>query len=243
VWDAVAHAGGLTPDALAALVAARLRLDVADLAAAHPRARRLVPEALARRHQVFPLAEDHQQIVLATSDPNDLGAEQELGFATSRRPVFRVAAPRSLAAAIAAGYRGEAAPAPLVQVGGTGARILLVEDDEVERALARAVLERAGYAITEAADGRAALARLEHDAMALVLTDLRMPHLDGRTLLERLRAAPRTASLPVVVLTSSADPVEEAALIDAGADDYLHKPFDPVLLQARVRAVLRRRAG
>jgi type II secretory ATPase GspE/PulE/Tfp pilus assembly ATPase PilB-like protein/CheY-like chemotaxis protein len=123
---------------------------------------------------------------------------------------------------------------------GTGPAVLLVEDDPVERRLARAVLERGGFEVTEAVNGREALTLCSREArFALVLTDLVMDELDGEGLLRSIRATVNP-ELPVIVLTGSNDQETESRLLDAGADDYLRKPIDPVRLLARIKATLRR---
>ncbi|HEX9109571.1 MAG TPA: ATPase, T2SS/T4P/T4SS family [Longimicrobiales bacterium] len=123
-------------------------------------------------------------------------------------------------------------------------RILLAEDDPVQSRLARGVLEKAGFEVTEAADGHVAWVTLRGTGgFSLVLTDLRMPNLDGTALLERIRGSEATADVPVVVLTSVAEEELEVALLDKGADDYIRKPFEPARLVARVRAALRRAGG
>ncbi len=122
--------------------------------------------------------------------------------------------------------------------------ILLVDDDGVSRALARTLLEKNGFRVTEAADGVAALDRIsDGTGFVLVVLDLDMPRLDGREVLSRLRGAPETAKLPVVVLTGSESMDAEIELMDRGADDYIRKPIDALRFVARVKAALRRAAG
>jgi CheY-like chemotaxis protein len=120
--------------------------------------------------------------------------------------------------------------------------VLLVDDEEQDRALARNVLERMGFQVVEATDGAAAQSAIEKgdEDYSLVIMDLYMPGMDGTALLRTLRQSLSTQSLPVIVLTSSANPRDELELLEAGADDYLVKPIDAGRLEARVRAVLRR---
>ena len=73
-----------------------------------------------------------------------------------------------------------------------------------------------------------------------MVLDLDMRKVGGREVLQRVRAAPETAGLPVIVLTGSADPDSEVKLLESGADDYLRKPMDPELFMVRVKATLRR---
>ncbi len=107
------------------------------------------------------------------------------------------------------------------------------------RRLIRSILERDGYAITEAADGLDALEQVESKPFELMLLDIDMPRLDGLGVLEELRARIRTSGVPVIVLTARTDDTETRVL-DLGAQDFLSKPVQPNSLQARVKAVLRR---
>ncbi len=123
-------------------------------------------------------------------------------------------------------------------------RVLLVDDDPVARAIARALLERDRFRVQEAEDGQEALDILRRDPdFAIVVLDLDMPRLDGQETLREIRATPATASLPAIVLTGRTGADMEAALLSDGADDYLNKPIDAVRFGARVQAALRRVRG
>ncbi len=124
-------------------------------------------------------------------------------------------------------------------------RILLAEDDGVQRTVITAILEEAGYEVVPAHDGFEAIRMLETQASSfdLLITDLDMPEMSGRSLLHQVRQSAIAASLPVVVLTGSSDADQEARLIEQGADDYLRKTTDPARFIARVRASLRRTAA
>jgi DNA-binding response OmpR family regulator len=120
-------------------------------------------------------------------------------------------------------------------------RVLLVEDDALLGDGIRAGLRLADYAVDWVRDGESArLALLDHDYDACVL-DLGLPKKDGLAVLRDLRA--RGNPLPVLVLTARDTAADKIAGLDAGADDYLTKPFDLGELQARMRALLRRAAG
>ena len=120
-------------------------------------------------------------------------------------------------------------------------RVLLVEDDALLGDGIRAGLRLADYAVDWVRDGETArLALLDHDYDACVL-DLGLPKKDGLAVLRDLRA--RGNPLPVLVLTARDTAADKIAGLDAGADDYLTKPFDLGELQARMRALLRRAAG
>lgn len=127
---------------------------------------------------------------------------------------------------------GSDAPKPL---------ILLVDDDDVSRTLARIVLEKSAYRVAEAGNGLAALAQLEAGSEpALIVLDLEMPEMGGREVLARVRQTVATAGLPVLVLTGSGTEEMEAQLMEEGADDYIRKPLEPARFLARVKAALRR---
>ena len=123
-------------------------------------------------------------------------------------------------------------------------QVLLVDDDPIIRRLARALLEKIPVKVSDADDGPLALALIEAgNEFSLMILDLDMPSLGGHDVLVRLRSNPATAALPVIVLTGSEAREDEAALMDAGADDYIKKPIDPARFVARVRAMLRRMGG
>jgi len=120
-------------------------------------------------------------------------------------------------------------------------RILLVEDDPMIGASVSEGLRQDGFTIDWVQDGVAAEAALAAEAYDMLLLDLGLPRLPGDALLERLRA--RASALPVIILTARDAVDDRIAGLDAGADDYVVKPFDLDELAARIRAVARRRAG
>lgn len=120
------------------------------------------------------------------------------------------------------------------------AQLLLVEDDaEIRRALIRALGEL-GHTVTTAGDGMRGLQLALDAAPDLVVLDLGLPDVDGRDLLRMLRSVSR---VPVIVATARDQELTIVEALDAGADDYLSKPFGAAQLDARIRAVLRRAAG
>ncbi|ACB23879.1 MULTISPECIES: response regulator transcription factor [Methylobacterium] len=120
-------------------------------------------------------------------------------------------------------------------------RVLIVEDEPRIAADIRQGLERAGYVADVVADGEAAWFRAETETYDAMVLDLGLPRLDGLGVLRRLRAA--EVALPVLILTARDGWRERVEGIDAGADDYLAKPFRMEELVARLRAILRRTAG
>lgn len=118
-------------------------------------------------------------------------------------------------------------------------RILLADDEaEIARAL-KTMLERSQYTVDVAYDGREALDFLESTSYDAAVLDVMMPQVDGLTVLRRMRAAGNTT--PTLLLTAKSEIDDRVAGLDAGADDYLSKPFSSQEFLARVRALLRRR--
>jgi two-component system OmpR family response regulator len=120
-------------------------------------------------------------------------------------------------------------------------RVLLVEDEPTLRAQLRAGLQEAGYVVEESGNGRDAQHLGETEPLDAVVLDLGLPLVDGLTVLKRWRAAGLT--MPVLILTARDSWHEKVAGIDAGADDYLAKPFHMEELLARLRALIRRAQG
>ncbi|MCL4351389.1 MAG: response regulator transcription factor [Firmicutes bacterium] len=124
-------------------------------------------------------------------------------------------------------------------MGGAAAPNLLVVDDEQHiRELCRIYLEKAGYSIIEAGSGAQALELLQRHTIDLVVLDIMLPEVDGWQVLKAIRQ--RDVWLPVVMLTAVGEEENRIEGLEAGADDYLIKPFSPRELVARVRAVMRR---
>ena len=118
-----------------------------------------------------------------------------------------------------------------------GPAVLVIDDDADVRGLTRELLERAGYGVTEAADGRAGLRQFHQARPALVILDVSMPGLDGWQTLERIRDL---SDVPVLMATAHDSELEKVRGLQAGADDYVAKPFGRQELIARVDALLRR---
>jgi two-component system, OmpR family, phosphate regulon response regulator PhoB len=121
-------------------------------------------------------------------------------------------------------------------------RILVVEDEPAIAELVAINLRHAGFEVAVAADADEAQAEVDRVVPELVILDWMLPGQSGLTLARRWRAQARTRALPVIMLTARAQDADKVAGLDAGADDYLTKPFSPAELMARIRAVLRRKS-
>ena len=115
--------------------------------------------------------------------------------------------------------------------------VLFVEDDDVIREALQLTLERDGFQVTAVADGLAGLAAFRADQPDVALLDVMVPGLDGVSLCRRIRD---DSTVPVIMLSARADSIDVVLGLEAGADDYVTKPFDGAVLVARIRAVLRR---
>jgi two-component system KDP operon response regulator KdpE len=117
-------------------------------------------------------------------------------------------------------------------------RVLVADDEPAIRKVVRDALERADLEVETAVDGEEALARFGEGPYSLVVTDLAMPRRDGLELVRELRR--RSSSVPILVLTVRGEEQEKVRLLDAGADDYVTKPFGVAELVARAKALIRR---
>ncbi len=122
-------------------------------------------------------------------------------------------------------------------MGAVGTRILAVEDDERIRSAVKLALEDEGWVVDEAESGEEAIDMFQASSPDVVLIDIMLPGIDGFELCRTLR---RTSDVPVVMVTARNDTHDVVAGLEAGADDYLTKPFAPKELSARIRALLRR---
>src|SRR5271157_427720 len=115
--------------------------------------------------------------------------------------------------------------------------ILVVDDDAKIVRLVRTYLEREGFRVVEASDGRSALAAIALEAPALVVLDLMLPEVDGLSI---VRAVRRTDRMPIVMLSARGSTADRIAGLAEGADDYLPKPFSPAELVVRIKRILDR---
>jgi class 3 adenylate cyclase len=122
-----------------------------------------------------------------------------------------------------------------------GARLLVVDDNRVNRLLLARSVELLGHRASAAENGRVALEMLAREPFDLLLLDMEMPEMDGFQVLEQLAGNPRLRDLPVIVTSSLEDIAHVVRSIELGAEDYLHKPVNPVLLKARIESSLEKK--
>ena len=120
----------------------------------------------------------------------------------------------------------------------SGGRVLVVDDDRVNRMLLTRSLELEGHSVRCAENGAEALEHLHADPCDVVLLDIVMPELDGVSVLQQVKSDPELQGIPVIMISGVDDTESVVRCIEIGADDYLSKPFDPVLLRARISAGL-----
>jgi two-component system, cell cycle response regulator DivK len=118
------------------------------------------------------------------------------------------------------------------------ARILVVEDQEDNRAILRDLLTSAGFELIEAENGNDAVTVAAREKPDLILMDIQLPGIDGYEATRRIKAEPATRPIPIIAVTSYALSGDEAKARAAGCDDYIAKPFSPRHLLARVRVFL-----
>lgn len=122
----------------------------------------------------------------------------------------------------------------------TKKRILIVEDEPEIANLIRMHMDRNGFAADMVHSGKAGIVEIEQNMPDCVLLDLMLPDLDGLEVCRRLRRAPKTENLPIIIVSAKGEEADVVAGIELGADDYIAKPFSPRVLVARVKSVLRR---
>lgn len=118
-------------------------------------------------------------------------------------------------------------------------RILIVDDDWLNRDLLKAYLNSSGAEVSTAADGQEALEQALANPPDLILADIQMPRMDGLTLCRELKSTPATRFVPVVIVTALDSEEEKLKAIEVGADDFVSKPYNAVILLTRVRSLLR----
>jgi phosphate regulon transcriptional regulator PhoB len=122
----------------------------------------------------------------------------------------------------------------------TKSTILIIDDEKDFIELVRYNLEKEGFQVRGVLDGESGLSSAAHDMPDLAIIDLMLPGMDGLEVCRRLRSDPRTAAIPIIMLTAKSAESDRVVGLELGADDYVTKPFSPRELAARVKAVLRR---
>ena len=208
----------------------------------------LLAALVARRDRVVPkdelidvvwpglVVEDNNLQVQISALRKVLGA-QAIATVPGRGYQFTVAAAASTTPAVGAPRIPERSGATTARA----SRLLVADDNKVNRLLLCRSLELMGHEVASADNGRTALERLRSERFDLLLLDLEMPEMDGFSLLEQRAADPALRELPVIVTSSLEGVAQVARCIELGADDYLHKPVNPVLLKARVDSSLERK--
>ena len=232
----------------------RLLVDGAPVALGS-RAFDLLAALVARRDRVVPkdelievvwpglVVEDNNLQVQISALRKVLGA-QAIATVPGRGYQFTVAVAAAPSAAGAVAAEAKAPwPAPRARDGASarGSRLLVADDNKVNRLLLCRSLELMGHAVASADNGRAALEKMRSETFDLLLLDLEMPEMDGFSLLEQRAADPALREVSVIVTSSLEGVASVARCIELGADDYLHKPVNPVLLKARVDSSLERK--
>ncbi|MBI5818561.1 MAG: SpoIIE family protein phosphatase [Verrucomicrobia bacterium] len=132
-------------------------------------------------------------------------------------------------------------PLPNATQANAAPRLLVADDDALGRDVLARRLEKEGFAVVTVENGRKAMERLEHERFDLLLLDIIMPEMNGTQLLEQLKSSEQWRELPVIMIAALDDLDSVAHCIALGADDYLPKPFNPVLLCARIRSCLEKK--
>ncbi len=223
-------------------------LPFADLKTVHPSplAQHLVPASVLRRHEVLPLAVDDKEIRYVTATPYNLEADRAVSMSTGRPTMAMLTCRSDLLKALAADSGGANHPSssakPSTLRPGVSPRpsVLIVDDEATTRTLVRLLLERDGYRVFEAFNGKHALDIAGAQDVDLFVMDLLMPELDGYGAIFALRHQERHAATPIVVVTTEEGPIVEKQVLDLGADDYILKPFEPTNLTSRIKAAFRR---
>jgi len=122
-------------------------------------------------------------------------------------------------------------------------KVLIAEDNAINRELLRELLEARGYAVDEACDGRTALQMIEQTRPDILLLDIGMPVMDGYAVVRNIRENPRLAALPVLAVTAYAMQGDREKILNSGFDGYLAKPVDAVLLVEEIKRLLSQREG
>jgi CheY-like chemotaxis protein len=224
------------------VLASAAQLQFADLhqVQASALARHLVPPSVLHRHEVLPLAVDDKEIRYVTANPCNQEADRAVSMSTGRSTTVMVTSRSDLRAVLADDSIGASKPGPGRHAVPARPSVLIVNDEATTRTLVRLLLERDGYHVLEAFNGRHALEIASTHDVDLVVMDLLMPEVDGYEAILALRQQERHAATPIIVVTTEEGPAVERQALDLGADDYILKPFEPTVLTCRIKAAFRR---
>jgi PleD family two-component response regulator len=189
---------------------------------------RLIPVDLALRDLVFPLKAENGKLALAMSDPRGTKILSNLAANNDLTIVPFVATRKDIIAAINRHYLGKDPTAPIKKT------VMIVEDNKMIITLLTTILTTQGYRIVQAIDGMEAYKTAVADPPHVILTDKEIPKLDGYGLLEGLKNQPETRHIPIILLTGTSDPEEEARAFEKGFFDFLTKPVREATLVTRV---------
>ena len=234
-----------------ALAERRTRLELALAAARH--ALELINAALGSARRIVPgdvgqlfdaLQEPRKKIVAAVSGLELPETDGDDVFNADLKKILSAAARLAPEPAEPTTHEPEPAAAraaPAAEPAPAQARLLIVDDGAENRDVLRRRLEREGHAVETAENGRRALELVAQRPFDLVLLDVLMPELDGYAVLDALKGSPATRDIPVIMISALDELEGIVRCIERGAEDYLHKPFDPVLLRARINASLEKK--
>lgn len=192
----------------------------------------------ARDSQQHALTEDLQVILSAAAE---LLKQVDAIASLSRGEVAEVLQPEERVDIDAAGLERLLSTAEQTPLPDRVGRILVVDDVASNRDLLSRRLRREGHRVVTAESGRSALARLAEDEFDLILLDILMPDMNGIQMLSRLKSEERWQHIPVIMISGLSEVTAVARCIEAGADDYLTKPFNPILLRARINSTLEKK--
>ena len=193
-----------------------------------PELLRIIPLDLALQSLVFPLKSENGKLALAMSDPTGSKILSNLAANSELVIVPFIATRRDIIAAINRHYLGKDPSAP------TQKTVMIVEDNKMIIAMLSNILTKQGYRIVQAENGMEAYKAAVADPPHVILTDKEIPKLDGYGLFEALKNQPETRHIPIILLTGTSDPEEEARAFEKGFFDFLTKPVRDATLVTRV---------
>lgn len=194
-------------------------------------------EETARNHALGEVLADLSKIGLAAHNLRKLLDKESFA---QRYPIAQPS-PVGPAATIAPFPLGSRNPVADAGPHAPAGRILVVDDEPLNREMLMRRLDKLGFSVSGAENGQVALEALAREPFDLVLLDILMPVMDGFQTLERLKLDPKFRHIPVVMLTALDEVASTVRCIEAGAEDYIPKPFNPVVLQARIGAYMERK--